>query len=99
MRLGLAPRFCCTNSLGGYPSPPLWGTVRRGRCQSRDAAPPTPVRRTRRALEGGPAAPSIYFPVTLQGHVKALGRRGTTPATVSGMVAAPTRTTLRRALW
>jgi hypothetical protein len=43
------------------------GTVRRGRCQSRDAAPPTPVRLTRRALEGGPAAPSIRFLVTLQG--------------------------------
>jgi hypothetical protein len=37
------------------------GTVRRGRCQSRDAASPTPVRLTRRALEGGPAAPSIRF--------------------------------------
>jgi hypothetical protein len=67
MRLGHAPRFHCANSLGGNPSPPLWGTVRRGRCQSRDAAPPTPVRLTRRALEGGPATPSIYFPVTLQG--------------------------------
>jgi hypothetical protein len=67
MRLGLAPRFCCTNSLGGNPSPPLWGTVQRGRCQSRDAAPPTPVRLTRRALEGGPAAPSIHFPVTFAG--------------------------------
>jgi hypothetical protein len=43
------------------------GTVRRGRCQSRDVAPPTPVRLTRRALEGGPAAPSTCFLVTLQG--------------------------------
>jgi hypothetical protein len=43
------------------------GTVRRGRCQSRDAAPPTAVRLTRRALEGGPAAPSTCFLVTLQG--------------------------------
>jgi hypothetical protein len=67
MRLGLAPRPCRTNSLGGNPSPPLWGTVRRDRCQPRDAAPLTPVRLTRRALEGGPAAPSILFPVTLQG--------------------------------
>jgi hypothetical protein len=49
------------------PSPPLWGTVRCGQCQSRDAAPPAPVRLTRRALEGGPAAPSICFLVTLQG--------------------------------
>jgi hypothetical protein len=43
------------------------GTVRRGRCQSRDAAPPAPVRPTRRALEGGPAAPSTCFLVILQG--------------------------------
>jgi hypothetical protein len=53
MRLGLTPQSCRTNSLGGNPSPPLWGTVRRGRCQPRDAAPPTPVQLTRRALEGG----------------------------------------------
>jgi hypothetical protein len=53
MRLGLTPRSCRTNSLGGNPSLPLWGTVRRGRCWPRDAAPPTPVRLTRRALEGG----------------------------------------------
>jgi hypothetical protein len=45
----------------------MGGTVRRGRCQSRDAAPPTPVWLTRRALEGGPVAPSICFLVTLQG--------------------------------
>jgi hypothetical protein len=64
---GHTPRFRCTNSLGGNPSPPLWGTVRRGRCQSRDAAPPTPVRLTRRALEEGPATPSICFLVTLHG--------------------------------
>jgi hypothetical protein len=35
------------------PSPPLWGTVRHGRCQPPDAAPPTLVRLTCRALEGG----------------------------------------------
>jgi hypothetical protein len=28
---------------------------------------PAPVRLTRRALEGGPVAPSIHFLVTLQG--------------------------------
>jgi hypothetical protein len=43
------------------------GTVRRGRCQSRDTVPPTPVRLTRRALEEGPAAPSTCFLVILQG--------------------------------
>jgi hypothetical protein len=43
------------------------GTVRSGRCQSRYAVPPAPVRLTRRALERGSAAPSIRFLVTLQG--------------------------------
>jgi hypothetical protein len=84
MRLGLTPRSCRTNSLGGNPSPPLWGTVRRGQCYPRDAAPPTPVRLTRRALEGGPATSSKCFPVTLQGQVVMLGRRGAIPATVNG---------------
>jgi hypothetical protein len=43
------------------------GTLRRGRCQSRDALPPALVRLTRRTLEGGPATPSTCFLVTLQG--------------------------------
>jgi hypothetical protein len=68
----------------GNPSPPLWGTVRHGRYQPRDAVPPTPVRLTCRALEGGPATPSNCFPVTLQGQVVTLGWRGAIPATVSG---------------
>jgi hypothetical protein len=53
------------------------GTVRRGWCQSRDAAPPAPVRLTRRALEGGPAAPSIYLscdPAGLGGGARPVGR-------------------------
>jgi hypothetical protein len=66
----------------GNPSPPLWGTVRRGRCQPRDTAPPTPVRLTRRALEGGPATPSNHFLVNLQGQVVTLGRRDAIPTTV-----------------
>jgi hypothetical protein len=52
----------------GNPSPPLWGTVRHGRCQPRDAALPTPVQLTCRALEGGPATPSKCFHLTLQGR-------------------------------
>jgi hypothetical protein len=51
-RLGIMPRRCSTDSLG-RPSPPLCNTVRRGWCQPRDAVPPTSVRLTRRALEGG----------------------------------------------
>jgi hypothetical protein len=66
----------------GNPSPPLWGTVRHGRCQPRDVAPPTPVRLTRRALEGGPATPSNCFLVTLHSQVMTLGRRDAIPATV-----------------
>jgi hypothetical protein len=46
----------------GNPSPPLWGTVRHGRCQPRDAAPPTPVRLTCRALQGGRPHPRNAFP-------------------------------------
>jgi hypothetical protein len=37
------------------------GTVRRGRRQSRDVAPPAPVRLTRRALEGGRPHPRLAF--------------------------------------
>jgi hypothetical protein len=36
--------------------------------------PPTSVRLTRRALEGGPAEPSNAFPVTTQGYVVTSGR-------------------------
>jgi hypothetical protein len=56
--------------------------VRRGRCQPRDTAPPTPVRLTRRTLEGGLAIPSNHFLVNLQGQVVTLGRRDAIPATV-----------------
>jgi hypothetical protein len=66
----------------GNPSPLLWGTVRCGRCQPRDTAPPTPVRLTRRTLEGGPTTPSNHFLVNLQGQVMTLGRRDAIPATV-----------------
>jgi hypothetical protein len=50
------------------PSPPLSNTVRRGRCEPRDTVPPTSVRLTRRALEGGPVEPSNAFPVTTQDY-------------------------------
>jgi hypothetical protein len=82
MRLGITPRRCFANSLGGNPSPPLWGTVRYGQCQLRDTAPPTPVWLTCRALEGGPATPSNRFLVNLQGQTMTLGRRDTIPAIV-----------------
>jgi hypothetical protein len=66
----------------GNPSLPLWGTVQHGRCQPRDAAPPTPVRLTCRALEGGSVTPSKCFLVTSQGQVVTLVRWGAIPATV-----------------
>jgi hypothetical protein len=82
MRLGITPRRCSANSLVENPSPPLWGTVRHGQCQLRGTAPPTPVRLTRRALEGGPATPSNHFLVNLQGQAMTLGRRDAIPVTV-----------------
>jgi hypothetical protein len=66
----------------GNPSPPLWGTMRYGQCQLRGTVPPTPVRLTRRALEGGPATPSNPSLMTLQGQTMTSGRRDAIPATV-----------------
>jgi hypothetical protein len=82
MRLGLTPRSCCTNSLGGT-HPRHCGGLR-------DVAGVSPVtlRRllpyglTRRALEGGAATPSNCFLVNLQSQVVTLGRRDAIPATV-----------------
>jgi hypothetical protein len=82
MHLGITPRHCSANSLGGNPSPPPWGTVRHDQCQLRGTAPPTPVRLARRALEGGPATPSNHFLVNLQGQIMTLGRRDAIPATI-----------------
>jgi hypothetical protein len=74
----------------GNPSPPLLGTVRYGQCQPRGTVLPTPVRLTRRALEGGPAAPSNPSLVNLQGQTMTSGRWerhprpcGTTPDTAA----------------
>jgi hypothetical protein len=56
-RLGIPPRRCSPTPVV-RPSPPLYNTVRRGQCQLCDTVPPTFVRLTRRALEGGTAKPS-----------------------------------------
>jgi hypothetical protein len=52
----------------------LFSTVRQGRCQLRDTVPPTPIRLTRRALEGGPTAPSNIFYALIQDHAVTSGR-------------------------
>jgi hypothetical protein len=80
----------------GSPFPPLWGTVRRGRCQLRDTVPPTLVRLTRRALEGGPAAPSSPPLVTLRGQTA--GRRECHPRRCQSCVAIPASTAPCRTL-
>jgi hypothetical protein len=74
----------------GNPSPLLWGTVRYGQCQPCGTVLPTPVRLTRCALEGGPAAPSNPSLVNLQGQTMTSGRRerhprpcSTTPGTAT----------------
>jgi hypothetical protein len=72
-RLGITPRRYSANSRG-RPSSLLCSTVRQGRCQLLDIMPPTPVRLTCRALEGGPAAPSIIFHVLMQDHAVTSGR-------------------------
>jgi hypothetical protein len=48
--------------------------VRQGQCQLHDAVPPTPVRLTHHALEGGLTAPSNVFSVLTQGHAVMSGR-------------------------
>jgi hypothetical protein len=66
----------------GNPSPPLQRAVRYGQCQHCGTVLPTPVRLTRRALEGGPVAPSNPSLVNLQGQTMTSGRRNAIPATV-----------------
>jgi hypothetical protein len=82
----------------GSPSPPLWGTVRRGRCQLRDTVPPTPVRLTRRALEGGSSAPSNPLLVTPLGQTMTSGRRERHPRRCQSCAAILTPAAPRRAL-
>jgi hypothetical protein len=97
MRLGIMPRRCCANSLGGTHPRHCGGTVRHGQCQLRGTAPPTPVRLTRRALEGGPTTPLNRFLVNLQGQIMTLGRWDAIPACWS-YAAAPVLAAPRRAL-
>jgi hypothetical protein len=59
--------------------------------------PPTPVRLTRRALEGGLAAPSNAFSVITQGHAVTSGRRDRSSPSLSTLCGHPRhcRTTAR----
>jgi hypothetical protein len=63
--------------------------VRRGRCQPRDAAPPTFVRLTRQALEGRPAEPSNAFSMTTQDYVMASGRWERSSPSLSALCSHP----------
>jgi hypothetical protein len=69
----------------GNPSLPLFSTMRQGRCQLRDAVSPTPIRLTRRALEGGPEAPSNVFSVLTQVHAVTSGRRDRSSPSLSAL--------------
>jgi hypothetical protein len=51
--------------------------------------PPTPVRLTRRALEGGPAVPSKVFSVITQGHTVTSGRRDQSSPSLSALCGPP----------
>jgi hypothetical protein len=63
--------------------------VRQGWCQLRNTVPPTPVRLTRRALEGGPAAPSNIFYMLIQGHAVTSGRRDRSSSSLSALCGHP----------
>jgi hypothetical protein len=63
--------------------------VRQGQCQLRDTVPPTPVRLTRRALEGGPTTPSNIFYVLMQDHIVTSGRRDRTSPSLSALCGHP----------
>jgi hypothetical protein len=82
------PRRCFANSRG-RPSPPLFSTVRQGQCQLRDTVPPTPVRLTRRSLEGGPVTPSNIFYVLMQDHAVTSGRWDRSSPSLSALCGHP----------
>jgi hypothetical protein len=63
--------------------------VRRGQCQLCDTVPPAPVRLTRRALEGGPVAPSNIFYVLMQDHAVTSGRRDRSSPSLSALCGHP----------
>jgi hypothetical protein len=66
--------------------------MRHGQCQLRDTVPPTPVRLMRRALKGGPAAPSNPSLMTLQGQIMTSGRRERHPRPCSATPGTATTT-------
>jgi hypothetical protein len=67
--------------------------MRHGQCQLRDTAPPTPVRLTRRALEGGGAtAASNPSLMNLQGQTMTSGRRELHPRPCSATSGTATTT-------
>jgi hypothetical protein len=66
--------------------------MRHGQCQLCNTVPPTPVRLTRRALEGGLAAPSNPSLMTLQGQTMTSGRRERHPRPCSATSGTATTT-------
>jgi hypothetical protein len=73
---------------GVRPSPPLYGTVRRGRCQLRGTVSPTFVRLTRRALEGGrrnPRRGTNTFSMSTQDYTATSGRRERSSPSLSAL--------------
>jgi hypothetical protein len=66
--------------------------VRYGQCQPRGTVLPTPIRLTRRALEGGLAAPSNPSLVNLQGQTMTSGRRERHPRPCSATPGTATTT-------
>jgi hypothetical protein len=63
--------------------------VQHGQCQLRDTVPPTPVRLTRRALEGGAVAPSNPSLVAPEGQTVTSGQRERHPRHCQSCAAIP----------
>jgi hypothetical protein len=72
--------------------------MQHGQCQLCDTVPPTPVRLTHRALEGGPVAPSNPSLVVLQGQTMTSGRRERHPRHCQSCAAIPAPTAPRQVL-
>jgi hypothetical protein len=73
----------------GNPSPPLFSTVRQGRCQLRDTVPSTPRTANTPRPRRGPATPSNIFYVLIQGHAVTSGRRDRSSPSLSTLCGHP----------
>jgi hypothetical protein len=97
-RLGITPRRCSANSLGEAHPRHCRGLWDMASVSSVALCRPLPYRLTRRALEGGPVAPSNSSLVNLQGQTMTSGRRERHPRHCWSCAAVPSPAAPHRAL-